>query len=120
MKNLPLIILIQFSIFSLQAQTKDSKYYFEIGSILEDQGKMDSAIFYYGKSIELDTNNLQIIHYAYRGNLYFKIGRFKQALKDYNSAISIERKGTLLSIEKAIELLSSYLSKSYIPNLTLN
>ena len=59
-----------------------------IGNIMQDQGKIDEAVFMYNKSIEADENFYKA--YYNLGNLYLHDGRPNMAIEQYKKVIKLK------------------------------
>ena len=59
-----------------------------LGNILQDQGKIDEALFMYQKAINVDNKFYKA--YYNLGNLYLKEGKINMAIAEYKKAIKIK------------------------------
>jgi tetratricopeptide (TPR) repeat protein len=58
-----------------------------MGKVLEDQGRIDEALKYYNKAIEVNTRFY--LAYENRGNVKIKISDYKGAISDYDETLRI-------------------------------
>ena len=70
-------------------QEKTSEDWFIISNIAQDNNRIDDAIFYLKKAIELDSKNYKA-HYNL-GNLYFNAEKYNMALDEYNKTLKIKK-----------------------------
>jgi len=59
-----------------------------LGAAAVDKGRLDLAVLYYTKAMELDPNNA--LAYDNRGVVYGKKGQLDLAIKDFNKAIELD------------------------------
>ena len=114
---LPLVALFLFLVNGLPGGANPENEHYEAGLQLHRQGRFQSAIAEYDKSISLDRRDPLV--YAKRGDSYYALREFEQALADYDRAISmravrIPRLGSTgyLSLEQA--LAESYMGRAMV------
>jgi tetratricopeptide (TPR) repeat protein len=59
-----------------------------LGNLNYNRSNYQKAIYYYSKAIKLKTGNLE--SYLMRGNSYFRLGKYKSAIKDWEMVIKLD------------------------------
>ena len=78
-----------FNLFlTIPEEERTAQNWLLLGNILQDQGKLDEAVFMYNKAIEVD-NNFYKAHYNL-GNIYLNDGRPNMAIEEYKKVIKIK------------------------------
>lgn len=78
-----------FNLFlTIPEEERTAQNWLLLGNILQDQGKVDEAIFMYNKAIEAD-DNFYKAHYNL-GNIYLNDGRPNMAIEEYKKVIKIK------------------------------
>lgn len=78
-----------FNLFlSIPEEERTAQNWLLIGNILQDQGKIDEAIFMYNKSIQTDENFYKA--YYNLGNIYLQDGRPNMAIEQYKKVIKLK------------------------------
>jgi len=72
---------------ALQLTKNNRVAYYNIGSALYAEGKIEDAINNYSEAIRIKPNDSDA--YNNRGNAYIKLGQYQQAMNDFNKAIHI-------------------------------
>ncbi len=77
-----------FNLFlSIPEEERTSQNWLLLGNILQDQGKIDEAIFMYNKAIQTDENFYKA--YYNLGNIYLQDGRPNMAIEQYKKVIKL-------------------------------
>lgn len=78
-----------FNLFlSIPDNERSAQNWLLLGNILQDQGKLDEAIFMYNKAIEVDQNYYKA--YYNLGNIYLQDGRPNMAIEQYKKVIKLK------------------------------
>ena len=75
-------------ILSIPENERSAQNWLLLGNILQDQGKIDEAIFMYNKAIELDDKYYKA--YYNLGNIYLQDGRPNMAIEQYKKVIKLK------------------------------
>lgn len=78
-----------FNLFlTIPEEERTAQNWLLLGNILQDQGKIDEAIFMYNKAIDIDDNYYKA-HYNL-GNIYLNDGRPNMAIEEYKKVIKLK------------------------------
>jgi len=75
-------------LLSINENDRSAQNWLLIGNILQDQGKIDEAVFMYNKAIQKDENYYKA--YYNLGNIYLNDGRPNMAIEQYKKAVKIK------------------------------
>lgn len=77
-----------FNLFlSIPDNERSAQNWLLLGNILQDQGKIDEAVFMYNKAIEVDNKFYKA--YYNLGNIYLQDGRPNMAIEQYKKVIKL-------------------------------
>ncbi len=77
-----------FNLFlSIPEEERSPQNWLLLGNILQDQGKIDEAIFMYNKAIQIDEKYYKA--YYNLGNIYLQDGRPNMAIEQYKKVIKL-------------------------------
>ncbi len=71
----------------LVRENPQSEYFFQAGNSYEHMNQPDSAINYYNKAIELETDNF--LYFFKRGTVLLKKKKFRQSVEDFDAALAL-------------------------------
>lgn len=75
-------------LLSIPEEERNAQNWLLLGNILQDQGKIDEAIFMYNKAILVDENFYKA--YYNLGNIYLQDGRPNMAIEQYKKVIKLK------------------------------
>lgn len=96
MKTIAALLIVGLLGFVAYAMVANGGFWCSLGLYTSDDQK---ALGYYSKAIEWDRQNAKA--YGWRGNQYLKLGRYEEALADFNEALRLEPDQLLSRMNRA-------------------